>query len=556
MKDFSKEIKAYALKNAVEYGKAEADKIIGKLFQHGLDKKDIKQVMPLIVEAIKEINKLSNNEREKLLIDYQRYVKEREEKEKELSELPNSGKNMIFRLAPFPSGALHIGNAKTILLNSLYAEKYNAKLLLIMDDTIGSEEKPITLESYKLIEEALEWLDVKYQKPEIYKSDRIEIYYKYALDLINKGRVYVCHCKQEILRKNRENGIECAHRSLRVKDNLDEWKKMFSASEGSAVLRLKTDMQNPNPAFRDRVLFRIAERKHPRIGNKYRVWPTLEMTWSIDDHLLGITHIIRGNDLMIETEMEKFIWDIFGWKHPETIHTGLVKIDLNEAKISKSKAQKEVASGKFTGWDDPRTWSIQALKRRGIKAESIREFVKEIGLNKSDITIPIDSLYAINRKLIDSDAERFYFVEKPIKLEIKGKPGIKEISKEIHPDKKEKRKVKVDEIYISKNDINELKGQGIRLLHLYNIKLPAKGKRAEFTSLDNKNIPKIQWVSSGGKVKILMPSGTWISGLAESSIRNLKPGEVVQFERFGFCRFDAAKKEGKEEIYEFWFAHK
>lgn len=550
MASFSKEIKAYALKNALEFGKADAGKILPKLFQHGLKKEEIKVVMKNVQEIVKEVNSMKKLEQENLLKDYALYAKEREEKEeRELPELPNAGKIMVFRLAPFPSGAMHIGNAKTYLLNALYAEKYKGKTLLVMDDTIGSEEKQAIPESYDLIEDAFKWLKVKYEKPIIYKSDRLKIYYKYAEELMKKDKAYVCTCFAEDLRKNRAEGKECICRQYNSKEQLKRWKGMFEAKEGHAVLRIKTDMMHPNPAFRDRVLFKISDRRHPRVGNKYRVWPTLEMSWSVDDHLLGITHILRGNDLMIETDMEKYIWGIFGWKHPETIHTGLVKIEVAESKISKSKAQKEVKSGKFTGWDDPRTWSMQSFARRGIKAEAVREFVKEIGLNKHDITIPVDSLYSINRKLIDKESNRYSFVENPVKLEIKNMPEIKNIDVSVHPDKEEQRKIKIKDIQISGKDYEQLKGKEIRLLHLLNINL--KNNETEFTSLVNKNIPKINWVSEGVKARILMPDGEWIEGLAERAVEELEEGDIIQFERFGFVRFDRINK----GIYEFWFAH-
>lgn len=558
MEKLDNEILAYALKNAIEYGKADAGKILPKLFQHGLEKKDIGKIMPQIQESVKKVNSMKKDEKENEFLKYQKYVKEREEMERELPALPNTSGKMVFRLAPFPSGALHIGNAKTYLLNALYAEKYGARTIFVMDDTIGSEEKQIMPESYDLMKDAFDWLEVKYEKPIIYKSDRLEIYYEYAIKLIEKGKAYVCHCSQQELRKNRENGIECEHRNLEIKKQLDEWKKMFKAKEGSSVLRIKTSMQHPNPAFRDRVLFKISDRKHPRAGSKYRIWPTLEMSWAIDDHLLGITHILRGNDLMIETEMEKYIWDIFGWKHCETMHTGLIRIEgIEGAKISKSKAQKEVISGKFSGWDDPRTWSIQSLRRRGIQKNAIREFVEEIGLNKQDITVPIELLYSINRKMIDLNAERHYFVEAPVKLQVEKAPEINETEIPIHPDKKEKRKVKIRDVIISRGDLNNFKNREVRLLHLYNVKLPARGAKAVFTTMENKNIPKIQWVSSAVPVKIMMPNGSWIRGYAENSVRNLKEGAVIQFERVGFARFDKITNEGKNSnVYEFWFAHK
>src|SRR3989344_3601310 len=152
MKDLSKEILAYALQNAFEHGKADAGRVLPKLFQHGLDKKEIPLVMKLIHEVVNDVNSISVEKRQKLFDKVKDLVKKHDRTETyELDELPVSavGKKMVLRLAPFPSGAIHIGNTKTYLLNALYAEKYNADLLLVMDDTIGSAEKPIVKEAYK-----------------------------------------------------------------------------------------------------------------------------------------------------------------------------------------------------------------------------------------------------------------------------------------------------------------------------------------------------------------------------------------------------------------------
>ncbi len=551
MKDLSNEIRAYALKNAIDFGKVETGRILPKLFQHGLDKKDIKTIMPVIQKIVGEVNKLSAEKRTSEFESYSQYVKEHEEQRTGLAELPEISSKMVFRLAPFPSGALHLGNAKTYLLNALYAEKYKAKTILIMDDTIGSEEKQIAPEAYSLIEEAFKWLGVQYDKKIVYKSDRLELYYEYAEKLLSKDAAYVCHCPALTLRENRAKGIACECRGLSKKEQQQRWKEMFKAKEGSAVLRLKTDIAHPNPAFRDRVLFKISDRTHPRVKNKYRVWPTLEMSWAIDDHDLGITHILRGNDLAIESDMEKFIWDLFGWKHPVIIHTGLVNIEGMGAKLSKSKAQAEVRSGEFSGWDDPRTWSIQSLRRRGISATALRTFVESIGLNRNDITTPVESLYAINRKLIDATADRYYFVKDPVSIEIKNAPSVLEVEVPLHPDRPTEVKVMrvtPGSLSISGEDFKTHKGKEVRLLHLYNIKLD---KKATYTTTENKPLPKLQWVSFGTDVKILMPDGNWISGSADENVADLKVDNIIQFERFGFCRVD---KTDKEEI-EFWFAH-
>ena len=549
------EIYAYALENALIHGKAIEGVVLPKLFQHGLKKEEIGKVMLKIKEIVSKVNSMDLKDKEKLFESYKKFLKEKVEKEKGLKELPNVSKKMVFRLAPFPSGGLHIWNTKTYLLNALYAEKYKGKIILIIDDTIGSEDKQIAIEAYSLIPEAFKWLGVNYKKPILYKSDRLEIYYKYAEEIIKKGRAYVCSCSQEILRDNRAKGIECGCRQMPKNIQLKRWKEMFKAKQGDYILRLKTSMRDPNPAFRDRVLFRISDRTHPRTGKKYRVWPLLEFSWAVDDHLLGITHIIRGKELMIEGEMQKFIWDVFGWEHVEMIYTGLIKLGGIEGKLSKSKAQKEVRSGEYSGWDDPRTWSVQSLKRRGILAESIREFVEEIGLNQNDISVPIDSLYAINRKKLDSKADRYFFVEEPIKIEILNLTENiekKEANIKVHPEKNKMKKVKIGkEIFVSMKDFVKFKGKEVRLMHLYNVLLNRKTK---FTSEENKQeIQKIHWVSNGLKTKVMMPDGIYVKGIAEDNIKSLKLGQVIQFERFGFVRFDKLNKNTKE--YEFWFAH-
>src|SRR3989344_1425588 len=138
MVNLDNEIKAYSIKNALEHGKANPSKIPPKLFNHGLEKTEIKTIMPIISKTIKEINSLSKKKLEEMYKSFSQYIPKKEENPHPLPELPNPSSKMVFRLAPFPSGALHIGNAKTYLLNALYSEKYKGKILLVMDDTIGS----------------------------------------------------------------------------------------------------------------------------------------------------------------------------------------------------------------------------------------------------------------------------------------------------------------------------------------------------------------------------------------------------------------------------------
>lgn len=551
--DFSNEIRAYSLQNALEFGKADAGKVLSKLFRHGLKKEDVKLVMGEVQKMVASINSMSKDQISKEFELFESFVRKPDEVETGLAELPNIKKNKkpVFRIAPFPSGALHLGNAKTFLLNALYAEKYHGKILLVIDDTIGSVKKQPIKEGYDLIVEAIDELGIKYHKPIVYKSDRLKHYYKYAEKLIKLGKAYVDFTPPEKMREMRAQGMETGDRVLPPKVQLERWKKMFKMKEGKAVLRIKTDMSHKNPAFRDRVLFKISNRKHPRVGKKYTVWPTLEMSWAVDDHELGVTHILRGNDLVMETEMEKYLWDIFGWKYPEVIHTGLVKIEGLDSKMSKSKSQEEVKSGGVTGWDDPRTWSIQSLIKRGIRPEAIKKFVEEIGLNRQDITVPIETLYSLNRRIIDSTSLRYSFVSKPVKIKTDDVIELDEVEVPLHPDISETRKIKIKNIYVSGEDFKKYKGKEVRLLHLFNIKL---GKNSKITSIGvekARKFPKLNWVSEHSKAKVLMPDGKWIEGIVEEAVTNLEVGAIIQLERFGFCRYWGVKK----GVCEFWFAH-
>jgi len=544
----------YALQNAVRYkGKANSNAIIGRILKENPKlKKDMKNLIKEIDKVVKEVNFIGIDEQLNKLkgIAPELLEKKKEAETHELHELENAktGK-VVMRLAPYPSGPLHVGNARMVILNDEYVKKYKGKLLLVMDDTIGSEKKTISKDAYKLIPESLDWLNVKYKKPIIYKSKRLEIFYKYAIELIKKDKAYECSCKAEVLRENRAKSIECSCRSNNLDKNLELWKKMFKSKPGSLILRLKTSMQHPNPAFRDRVLFRIVERKHPLVGSKYKVWPALEFSWAIDDYLLGITHVLRGKDLMIESEVEKYIWDIFGWKSPVLIHHGLLQIE--GVKLSKSKSKKEVESGIYIGWDDPRIWSLQSLKRRGFKAETIRNFIKSLGLNPTEVTASVDALYAENRKLIDKECNRYFFVQDPKKIKIKDSPKL-EAKAPLHPDFSSRgfRSFKTsDEFYIS--DKLE-KGKMYRFMHLFNFRDYNFVSEEHDIKLEAKLIHWLPVSKNLVKVEILMPDCSIQKGLGEESLKKVKVNDVVQFERICFARCD--KKEKNKMV--FWFTHR
>jgi glutamyl-tRNA synthetase len=547
----------HALINALQHnGVANAQAVLGKVISERPDlKQKIKEVSEEVSKIVKMVNKWSIEKKREEFEKLEIKIEKKREEKKELPPLPNAEKyeKIVMRLAPFPSGPLHIGNARMAILNDEYVKRYNGRLLLVIDDTIGSEEKFIISEAYDLILDGLKWLGVKWDEI-IYKSDRLEIFYKVAEEMIKKGLAYVCECNAETLKKNRAKGIECEHRKQNIEQNLEKWKKMLSGEykEGEAVLRIKTDMKHPNPAFRDRVLARIVERKHPRVKNKFRVWPLLELSWAVDDHLLGITHILRGKDLIIEDMMEEFIWEKLGWKKPEIIHYGL--LNIKGLKLSKTQARKAIERKEYLGWDDPRTWSLQSLRKRGIQPEAIRKFILNMGLSLADVTVPAEILYAENRKIIDPLANRYFAVLNPIKISIKGAPKINETEAPLHPDFPErgKRKIPVntEKIYLEKEDFEKFKDKEVGLINLFTIKLKEK---AEFLSEKIEfDTQKIQWVSEPNvKIKIIMPDGSIKEAIAEPSIKNIKEDDLIQFVRVGFLRCDK-----KDEEIVLYFAHK
>jgi len=546
--------KKHALINAVEHkGKANVQAVLNRSVAEKPELKiRIKEIIRIIQKVVKEVNALSLEEQEKMMeelgIELERKVKEG------LPELKNAEVGrVVMRLAPFPSGPLHLGNARMVILNDEYVKKYKGKLLLVFDDTIGSTEKSILPEAYQMIEEGLKWLGVEFHE-KVYKSDRLEIFYKYGREIIEKGFAYVCTCSEKEIRENRKNGIECLCRRRSVQENLDLWEKMLEGKfkEGEATVRIKTDMKHPNPAFRDRVLFRISEREHPRVGKKYRVWPMLEFSWAVDDWLLGVTHILRGKQLVIEDVMEEFIWEKMGWPKKEFIHYGMLKVE--EAILSKSETRKMIERGVISGWEDPRTWSLQSLKKRGFQPESIRKFIIKMGLSEADVTVPLEILYAENRKLIDPIANRYMAVISPVCVSVENAPKLFSTEIRMHPDFPERgtRKIPVNtqRIYLEKDDIEKLEGKEVGLINLFSVRID---KKVEFLSNEiSYDIPKIHWVSEPNvEIKIIMPNGEIKKALAEPSVEELKEGEIVQLYRIGFCRVD---KTGKDKV--LYFAHK
>ncbi len=538
----------FALQNAVLHeGKADAKAVLGRLLaEDAALRRRAQEATAYVERVVADVNDLGLETQRAELAAIAPELLEKIRHDvgpKELPPLPGAVDGaVILRLAPYPSGPLHIGNARAFVLNDAYTKRYHGKLLLVFDDTIGSEDKPLLPEAFDQVKEGLDWAGVEYDEV-LYKSDRIPLHYEWAEKLLATGEAYVCECDAETLRKNREAMRACVHRIQDVDETIAMWKAMLAGEygEGEAVVRLKTDMAHPNPAFRDRVLFRIAVREHPRVGTRYRVWPMLEFSWAVDDALLGITHVLRGKDLVMEDMMETRIWDILQVKRrPRFVHFGILR--FRDLELSKSRYRKEIAEGRLTGIDDPRTWTLQSLRRRGIRPAALREFVLSFGLSQNDIEVPAETLYAENRKMIDKDANRYFFVPDPVVVEIAGLPPIERVKAPLHPDFPGRgvREIPVGpKVEVARDDFTKFQGQEVRLKDFCNVFLD---HRARFVSLENKEIPKIQWVTHGLQTHLVMPDGAVSRGLSEPLVGSLKVDDMVQFERVGFARVDHVSK--------------
>jgi len=556
------EIRKFVLDNAVKYnGVPDLKSVMSALLGVRADLRSrAREVKEIAEKVVAEVSQLSIEQQRALLGEMapEMLLQPVESKPgpKGLPDLPNlvGWPNIVMRLAPFPSGPLHIGNARMVILNDYYVQRYSGKLILVYDDTIGSEEKVLEPDAYDLIREGLDYLGVKYHQT-IYKSDRLDLFYEYAVDLINRSQAYVCTCEADVWRReNKVKGKACPCRGLDPEDNHARWEKMLDGSYNAkaAAVRLKTGMELPDPALRDHVILRISETQHPRVGTRYRVWPLLEFSWGIDDHELGISHIIRGKDLVKEGRIEEFVWNIYGWQHPELLYYG--KLKFEDATLSKSKSRREVKSGAYSGWDDPRTWSMQSLSKRGINAQALRKVMLDLGLSMVDISISMKAVYSENRKLNDAEAPRLFYVDNPVWLTLTYLPAaIQGADAPVHPDFPERGIRHIPLVRtgakvtagIQESDYQRLEdGRLFRLKDMANFTLkkgPSPGARfhsREVEKARENSAPIIQWVPKEESIEVEMTwtEGNKTVGYAEPGVSTVAAGTLVQFERVGFAR--------------------
>lgn len=564
--DLRELVRKIALLNAVKHdGKAQSGPVVGKILGERSEyRTKVKEISTLINEVVNEVNSLSLDEQMRIVAKEwpETLVKEKAEGEKHLPPLPNAADypQVVTRYAPNPDCVLHLGSARAIVLCYEYACMYKGKFILRFEDTDPKLKRPV-LEFYDAIRDDLTWLGCRPDE-EYIQSDRIPLYYEYAEKLLKDGNAYVCTCLPQEFRKKILASEPCECRDCPPKENVARWRRMLDGGykEGEAVVRVKTDLNHPNPAVRDWPALRIINAEkypHPRVGSKYKVWPLYNLAAGVDDHLMGVTHVIRGKEHLTNQVRQEYMYRYLGWKYPQAIHYGRLKI--TGAHLSKSKIVQGIREGLFTDWDDPRLATFAALRRRGITPEAIKKMIIDVGPKTSDVVLSWENLYAYNRKILDPIADRYFFVQNPVELTVNQILRMFSVKLRMHPDSPErgfreytihpKGRSSSATFWISKKDIDVSKiGAMLRLMELFNVrieKVNAYSAEASYVSESyeearNVKAQLIHWVPVGEDMpcQVVMPDATIADGIAEDICRRLKPDNVIQFERFGFVRID------------------
>ena len=548
-----KSIEKHVLANAILHkGKAHPGAIVGKILaEDPKAKSKMKEIMPHIHKTVQEVNKIAPEKQKSLLKRIWPKFFHKEKQVKGLSELPGAvmGK-VVTRFPPEPGKYMTVGHALSFLINYIYAQKYDGKCVLRFEDTNAEKANQEAVDSF--LDSTKQFLDIKPSKV-VYISDDILKLYKELEKLLNKKQAYVCSCPADKMSKLRRKKISCPHRTQTVKQNLELWKKMLAGKEGLAV-RLMGKMESNNATLRDPVIARTNKINHYRYKDKFCVWPTYDFANTCEDEWCGITHILRGIEFGNERiELQKYIAKLLGFREKFYVQYG--RINVSGLEKSSGRVLRALVT-KGAGWDDPRMPTIVALERRGFVKETFYEMAKQVGLSKTATKIDEKTLAATNRKFIDTIAPRFFFVANPIKIHIDNMPRIKVAKLQIHPDKYPTRDIKVSKsLFIEKRDLINNLGREVRLKGLFNVQIPTKPGVIHKKVLCSGAAPKynlqvIHWVPKDHvKVDVLLTNGKIVHGMAESNVKDLKIGTIVQFERFGFCRFD--KKEGDKYIFVF-----
>jgi glutamyl-tRNA synthetase len=553
----------HALANALDHGgEADPGAVMGRIMADEPELRDrAGEVNPVVQEICADVSGRPVDEIRTELEEIAPEHLEEDEDEGDdppLPDLPGDPDNPVMRFAPNPNGPATIGHARGMVVLSEYKDRYDGEVILRYDDTDPVIKAPEKW-AYEAILDDYRWLG---GDPDlvIKASERLETYYEWAEETIEVGGAYVCECTQEAFRERKNAGEACPHRDRTADESLEAWQAMLDGAfePGEAVLRIRTDITHDDPALRDWVAFRIVdidEHPHPVTGEAYHVWPMLDFQSAVDDHLAGVTHIIRGKDLMDSTRKQGFLYDHHGLVYPETLYWGRVSIH-ETGKFSTSDLKEAIARGEYEGWDDPRLPTLAALRRRGFQPEGIRSWWLDFGLTEKDVAASIETLHAENRKVLDPLADRFFLVADPVALEVQADVAL-EGEPPLHPDDADRgtRSHRIDPedgvarvLVDAADEVAWEPGELVRLKDLGNVTYEGDGQATyEGDDLDvlDQDIDIVHWCPPDAVDATLRTAdGEAHEGVAEPDVADLEPETVVQFERVGFARLEETGPDG------------
>ncbi len=517
------------------------------------------------------------------------------------------------RLPPEPNGYLHIGHVKAFLIDYFTAKEFGGELYLRFDDTNPSKEGTEYVEA---IEDDASWLGIKWAKV-TFASDYFDLLYDWAVRLVKMGLAYVDDQTQEEMSASRgtlpkgtkwsetesalKPGTDSPYRNRPVEESLDLLERMKNGefAEGSRVLRAKIDMANPNILLRDPVMYRIMHVHHHRTGDKWHIYPMYDWSHGQNDSMEGVTHSLCSNEYIIHRPL--YEWFLQKLEAFPSRQIEFSRLNLTYAMMSKRKVRKLVETGIVSGWDDPRLTTLRGLRRRGVPAEAIIDFVTGTGETKNDSWVEMAQFDAIIRDTLNKIALRRMAVLKPLKLVIDNYPDdlVEEMDAVNNPEDPSAgtRKVPFSRVvYIEQDDFREVPppkyfrlfpGNEVRLRYAYLVRCTSvvkdeAGNVVEVHATydpatkggdapDGRKVKStIHWVSAQHAIKaevrlydrlftvenpdvgddlqsIINPASLEVvtDAFVEPALDNVKAGEKIQFERTGYFCTDLDSQPGK-----------
>jgi glutamyl-tRNA synthetase len=311
------------------------------------------------------------------------------------------GNKIVTRFPPEPSGYLHIGHIKALLINWVIAKKYGGKMIFRYDDTNPINE----CHEYEtaIIEDVLS-LGVEPDKI-THSSDYFNLMLERASELVKQGLAYVDDTDADRMSNERINGIDSQFRNRSIEENLELWVNMMNGTKQTGVLRLKFSMVHSNAAMRDPTIYRIINMNHHMTGDKYKVYPTYDFACPLVDNIEGVTHVFRSCEFANRDEQYIALLNLFNLQIPILNTYG--KINFEDAVMSKRKIKALVTSGQLEGWNDPRLLTIKGIKRRGLHHDALVDFISRMGFSKNTLNMTQTAVWAINNKIVDKIATRY-----------------------------------------------------------------------------------------------------------------------------------------------------